>query len=136
MYENKIAIVIRGDLEQWQKMNVAAFLASAVAIKFPDTHGRPFINASGTEYLPFIKHPILVYKADDRNEIHRAFTRAKERQLHIGIYTMPLFATKNEEGNLAEIAKCKEEEQELAGIILYGENKKVDKAVKDLRFHS
>ena len=56
-YDNKIAIVIKNDLESWQKLNVASFLASSVAIKFPDTHGKPFVNASNSVYLPFIKHP-------------------------------------------------------------------------------
>lgn len=37
--ENKIAIVIKNDLLNWQKLNVSSFLASSVAIKFPETHG-------------------------------------------------------------------------------------------------
>ena len=37
------------------------------------------------KYLPFIKHPILIYKADTQMDIKRAFHRAKERDLHIGI---------------------------------------------------
>lgn len=135
MYDNKIAMVIRRDLPEWQKLNVAAFLASSIAVKFPETHGKPFVTASGTEFLPFIKHPVLVYAAEDQAQITRAFQRAGERELHIGIYTRPLFATKNEEGNLEEIARLKDEELDLAGIIIYGENKKVDKAVKDLKFH-
>src|ERR1700712_1533418 len=100
MYENKIAIIIRDDLQVWQKLNVASFLASSVAIQFPETHGQAFINASQSTYLPFIKHPILIYKADDEVQMKRAFNRAKERDLAIGIYTQPLFSTKNEEGNL------------------------------------
>jgi hypothetical protein len=135
MYENKVAIIIRGDLQHWQKLNVAAFLGGSIAIKFPETHGRELVTASGSEYLPFIKHPILIYNAEDSQKIRRAFQRAKERDLKIGIYTQALFSTKNEEGNLIEIAKHTDEEQGLVGIILYGENKKVDKAVKDLKFH-
>ena len=135
-YENKIAIVIKNDLESWQKLNVASFLASSVAIQFPDTHGKPFINASNSEYLPFIKHPILIYKADTDAEIKRAFNRAKERELNIGIYTASLFATKNEEENLIEIAKYKDDEQNLVGIVIYGDSKKVNKALDSLKFHS
>jgi hypothetical protein len=134
-YEDKIAIVIVDDLPVWQKLNVAAFLASSVAIKFPETHGRPFITASNTEYLPFLKHPVLIYKADDEAQIKKAFARAKERKLHTGIYTRQLFATKNEEENLKEIAACRDDDLDLAGIVIYGENKKVDKAVKDLKYH-
>jgi Uncharacterized protein conserved in bacteria len=135
-YENKIAIVIMDDLQTWQKLNVASFLASSVAIQFPETHGANFVNASGSEYLPFIKHPILIYKADFQSDIKRAFHRAKERDLHIGIYTEPLFATKNERENHIEIAKSSDEEQTLVGIVIYGENKQVSKALEGLKFHS
>lgn len=136
MYDTKIALIIRQDLLTWQKLNVAAFLASSVAIQFPQTHGQAFINGSGSTYLPFIKHPILIYGADDEGQMKRAFGRARDRDLAIGIYTMPLFSTKNEEGNLVEMAKCTDEEQDLVGLILYGENRKVDKAISGLRFHS
>jgi hypothetical protein len=134
-YPNKIAMVVLHDLPDWQKLNVAAFLASAVAVKFHETHGRPFISASGTEYLPFIKHPVLIYKADTREQLKRVLQRAKERAVPTGIYTSPLFTTKNEEGNLNEIAKVSDENQDLVGIILYGENKLVDKAIDHLKFH-
>jgi hypothetical protein len=113
----------------------AETIASSVAVKFPETHGRPFVTASGTEYLPFQKNPMLIYKADSEQQIRRAFTRAKERGLSIGIYTQPLFATKGEEENLAEILKLPDEEQDLVGIVLYGENKQVDKAVDALKLH-
>ena len=135
MYDKKIVLVIREDLQMWQKLNVAAFLASAVSIKFPDTHGKEFVNASRSVYLPFIKHPILIYKAETGAEIKRAFTRAKERELHIGIYTDPLFATKNEDENHVEIMKYTDNEQALAGIVIYGEIKKVNKAIDGLKFH-
>ncbi|WP_373464090.1 DUF2000 family protein [Chryseobacterium ginsenosidimutans] len=47
-----------------------------------------------------------------------------------------MFATKNEEGNIGEIAKHADQALNLAGIIIYGENKKVDKAIDKLKFHS
>jgi Uncharacterized protein conserved in bacteria len=134
-YQTKIAVVVRADLLEWQKLNVAAFLASSVAVKFPEIHGRPFVTASGTEYLPFQRNPMLIYRADNEQQIRRAFIRAKERGLSIGIYTKPLFATKGEEENLAEILKLRDEEQDLVGIVLYGENKQVDKAVDALKLH-
>ena len=81
------------------------------------------MNASGSEYLPFIKHPILIYKADTQLDIKRAFQRAKERGLYIGIYTAPLFATKKESENHLEIARFADEEPILGGIGIYGEIK-------------
>ena len=136
MYENKIAVVILSSLAPWQKLNVTAFLASSVAIAYPETHGRPLVTASGTKYLPFLKHPILIYGAETDEQLKRAFNRATERGLHIGIYTKGLFATKNEEENLVEVASHQEADLDLAGIIIYGESKQVDKAVDKLKFHA
>lgn len=136
MYENKIAIVLLSDLAQWQKLNITAFLASSVAIAFPETHGAPLRSASGTKYLPFLKHPALIYAAETDEQIKRAFNRATTRELHLGVFTKGLFATKNEEGNLVEIAKHTDFKLDLAGIIIYGENKKVDKAIDKLKLHS
>jgi hypothetical protein len=135
MYDHKIAIVLSGDLLEWQKLNVTAFLASSVAIQFPETHGQAFITASKSTFLPFLKHPILVYRADGPSEVRKAFDRARERGVQLGIYTRSLFATKNEAENLAEMARLPDEEHELVGIILYGENKQVDKALKGLKLH-
>jgi hypothetical protein len=78
---------------------------------------------------------MLIYKADTEEELKRVFRRAKERELQIGIYTEPLFATKGEDENLTEIAKYPDDEQKLVGIVLYGENKKVSKALDGLKFH-
>jgi hypothetical protein len=136
MYENKIAVVILSSFAQWQKLNVTAFLASSVAIAQPETHGRPLITASGSQYLPFLKHPILIYGAETDEQLKRAFNRATERGLYLGIYTKGLFATKNEDENLMEVATHKDDELDLAGIIIYGESKQIDKAVDKLKFHS
>lgn len=134
-FENKIAIVIKDDLLSWQKLNVASFLASSIAIQFPETHGQSFVNASNTTFLPFIKQPMLIYKADDQAQLRRAFKRAQERELDIGVFTAPLFSTKNEAENHIEIGKATNDNQELVGIVLYGEQKKVSKALNGLKFH-
>src|SRR5215470_16982913 len=135
VYDQKVAVVVRGDLLDWQKLNVAAFLTSAVAVRFSETHGRPFVTAEQVTYLPFIKHPVLIYRADGVEPIRRALARARDRGLAIGIYTRPLFETKGEDGNLDAIAKLPDAEQDLVGLVVYGENNKVDKALQGLKFH-
>jgi len=135
MHEKKITIIIRDDLKTWQKLNVAAFLAGAVTIEFTELHGRHLVTASGNTYMPFIRQPVLVYKADDLNQMQRVFKRAKERELHIGIYSSPLFETMTEQDNLDATARITDDEQDLVGLILYGENKKVNKAIDGLKFH-
>jgi hypothetical protein len=46
-FDTKIAVVIRTDLEAWQKLNVAAFLTSGVAAQFPECMARPMRTAPG-----------------------------------------------------------------------------------------
>ncbi len=41
LFDTKIALVIRDDLATWQKMNVAAFLASGIAASHPESIGEP-----------------------------------------------------------------------------------------------
>lgn len=135
MYDKKIAVVIKDDLLSWQKLNVVSFLASSIAIQFPETHGEDFITADNVKFLPFLKHPVLVYKAETQEKLQRAFLRSKDRELAIGIYTNPLFATRYGQENVLEIAKHTTDNLDLAGIIVYGENKKVDKALAGLKFH-
>ena len=136
LYDTKIALVLKADLPTWQKLNVAAFLTSAVAIKFPETHGQPFVNASGITYLPFLRQPVLVYQAAQEQDLRRAHQRASERNLHLGIYTEPLFATKGEAENLAVIAQYTVETQPLVGLVLYGDARQVGKALDGLKLHA
>ena len=135
MYDKKVAIVLKDDLLPWQKLNVVSFLAGSIAIKFPETHGGEFITADNVTFLPFIKHPVLIYKAETTEKLQRAFLRSRDRQLAIGIYTKPLFSTRSGEENVSEIASHTVEDLDLVGIIVYGENKKVDKALDGLKFH-
>lgn len=135
MNPNKIAIVARADLKDWQKLNVVAFLASSVAIQAPETHGAAFETKSQSRYLPFIKMPMLIYRADTPADLRRAFQRAKERGLQIGVYTEPLFATKCEAENLERMSQVSDEEMDLVGIVLYGEGKAVSKSLDGLKFH-
>jgi hypothetical protein len=60
-FETKIAVVIRTDLEAWQKLNVASFLAGGIAAAFPECIGEPYEGGSGTKYLSLIGQPILAY---------------------------------------------------------------------------
>lgn len=135
MHANKIAIIIRDDLKTWQKLNVTAFLAGSIAIEFPQLHGGHLVTASGNSYLPFLKQPMVIYKADGIEQMRRAFNRSKERELQIGIYSYPLFATMTEEENLKTTANFTDDEQDLVGLVFYGDVKKVNKAVDGLKFH-
>ena len=134
-YENKIAIVLRSDLSDWQKLNITSSLAGSVAISFTEIHGKPFTNKSGDQYLPFIKQPILIYKAENETAMKRVFNRSRERNLHLGIYPESLFSTKNAEENHHMIEDFNIEQQPLAGLVIYGDTKTVYKALDKLKLH-
>jgi hypothetical protein len=62
-FDTKIAIVVRADLETWQKLNVTAFLASGIAVGIEDVTGKPFEDGSGNRYLSMFRQPVVVYTA-------------------------------------------------------------------------
>jgi hypothetical protein len=82
-FDSKIAVVIRTDLEAWQKLNVASFLAGGIAAAFPDCIGEAYEDGSGTKYLSLIGQPILIYGAD-RSQLSRALERAFGAQREAG----------------------------------------------------
>ena len=63
-FDTKIAIAVQESLAAWQKLNVTAFLASAVAGGAPETIGAPYGDGSGNAYLPMFRQPVLVYAAN------------------------------------------------------------------------
>lgn len=135
MNAKKIAIIVRNDLLNWQKLNVVAFLASSIAIEFQETHGRKFIDASNISYLSFLNRPVMIFKAGNIEKLKNVYKKARARNLNIGIYTEPLFSTNNEEHNIEAIKNITENEQDYVGIILYGERSLVDKSIKGLKLH-
>jgi hypothetical protein len=64
-FDTKIAVVIRTDLEAWQKLNVASFLAGGIAAAFPECVGEAYQDGSATRYLALVGQPILIC------ELHR-----------------------------------------------------------------
>jgi len=134
-FDTKIAIVIRSDLQVWQKLNVAAFLASGIAAAFADCIGDPYEDASGTRYHPLIGQPILIYGAD-RVAIARALDRAIARGVKAAVYSQEMFATTHDAANRAVVKAVTRLELNLAGLAFRAERKVIDKVVDGLRFHA
>ena len=133
-FDTKLAVVLRDDLEVWQKTNVTAFLVSGIAGTVPGVVGEPYRDASGNEYLPMFVQPVLVYEADAA-ALRRAYDRALARDVKVAVYTYELFATGHDEANRAAVAAVPAEELDLVGIAFRAERKTVDKIVDRLRFH-
>jgi hypothetical protein len=133
-FATKIAIVLRGDLADWQKLNVASFLSGGLAGAFPEIVGEPYCDGDGSRYSPLIRQPILVFTASGE-ELRRTLQRARERDLLAAIYTTALFATGNDIDNRAAVAAVPYEDLDLAGVGLHAPRNLVDRICKGLALH-
>lgn len=133
-FNTKIAIVVREDLVAWQKLNVTAFLASAVAGGRPEVIGDWYQDGSGNAYLPMFRQPVLVYGGDP-DDLSQVRHRAMSRNLDVAVYIEEMFKTGNDADNRATVEAVAAENLRPVGIAIYGPRSQVDKAVKGLRLH-
>jgi hypothetical protein len=134
-FDTKIAIVVRSDLEAWQKLNVASFLSGGIAAAFPECIGAPYEDGSGTKYLALIGQPILIYGADGA-ALTRALERALARNVIPALYTEDMFKTTHDEANRAVVKAVTRADLNLVGLAFRAERKVIDKIVDGLKFHS
>jgi hypothetical protein len=134
-FDTKIAVVIRTDLEVWQKLNVASFLAGGIAASYPECVGEAYEDGSGTKYLSLIGQPILIYGAD-RAGLSRALERALARNVMPAVYTEDMFKTTHDEANRAMVKAVARSDLNLVGMAVRAERRVVDKIVDGLKFHS
>src|SRR5258707_12437120 len=132
-FDTKIAVVIRTDLEAWQKLNVASFLAGGIAATFPECIGEPYEDGSGTKYLSLIGQPILIYGAD-RVALTRALERALARNVKPAVYTEEMFRTTHDAANREVVKAVIRAELNLVGLAMRAERKVIDKIVDGLKF--
>jgi hypothetical protein len=130
-FDTKIAVVIRTDLEPWQKLNVASFLTSGIAAAFPQCIGEPYEDGSGTKYLSLIGQPILIYGAD-----RAALTRTLERAVKPAVYTEDMFKTTHDAANREVVRAVVRADLNLVGLAMRAERKVIDKVVDGLKFHA
>jgi hypothetical protein len=134
-FDTKIAVVIRTDLEPWQKLNVASFLTSGITAAFPECVGEPYEDGSGTRYLSLIGQPILIYGAD-RPALNRALERALARDVKPAVYTEDMFRTTHDAANREAVRAVIRADLNLVGLAMRADRKVIDKIVDGLKFHS
>jgi hypothetical protein len=133
-FDMKIAVLLRDDLEQWQRLNVTAFVVSGIAAARPELIGEPYEDADGTGYLPMFGQPVLVL-AGDVAMLSAAHARAVERGLRLAIFTRDLFATGNDVDNRAAVAAVPREKLDLVGLAVHGPRNVVDRVLKGATLH-
>jgi hypothetical protein len=134
-FDTKIAVVIRTDLEAWQKLDVASFLAGGIAAAFSECTGEPYADASGTRYLSLIGQPILIYGAD-RPALSRALERALSRNVTPAVYTEDMFRTTHDAANREVVKAVARADLNLVGVAMRAERKVIDKIIDGLKFHN
>jgi hypothetical protein len=133
-FDSKIAVLLRDDLQSWQRLNVTAFLVSGIAGTESDVIGEPYADADGTAYLPMFRQPVLVFSGT-AEVLRSAHRKALDRGLRMSIYTAELFATGNDHDNRAAVAAVTREKLDLVGIALYGPRNAVDRTLKGATLH-
>ena len=133
-FDTKIALVVREDLETWQRLNVTAFLVSGIAGALPQLLGEPYEDADGTTYLALLGQPVVVLEAD-AGTLKDAHARALGRGLPMSIYTRDMFSTGNDLANRAVVRAVGLADLDLVGLAVHGPRNGVDKSVKGARMH-
>jgi hypothetical protein len=133
-FDTKIAVLVRDDLESWQRLNVTSFLVSGIVGAHPQLMGEPYEDADGTTYLPLLGQPVVVLEAD-ADTIKAAHARALGRKLPMSIYTHEMFSTGNDLANRAVVRRVAGDDLDLVGIAVHGPKNGVDKTVKGSRLH-
>lgn len=133
-FDTKIAVVLRDDLQTWQKLNVTAFTISSIAGTAAGIMGQNYQDASGNIYLPTMVQPVLIFEAT-ATQIKTVYGRAMSRDLQFSIYTEELFATGNDEDNRAAVEAVPEADLKIVGMAFRTDRNTLDKVVKGLALH-
>ncbi|GAA2198766.1 DUF2000 family protein [Streptomyces bangladeshensis] len=133
-FDTKIAVLLREDLEPWQRLNVTAFLVSGLGTTVPEVIGEPYQDADGVSYLPMFRQPVLVFEGT-KETLRAAHGRALTRALPCAVFTADLFATGNDRDNRAAVRAVPTADLDLVGLAVYGPRNGVDKILKGARMH-
>lgn len=65
MFDSKIVIVVRNNLEPWQELNVTAFLMSGIIGATLEIISKPYQDAEGKFDLPLCQQPVMILYGQD-----------------------------------------------------------------------
>ncbi|MET8330333.1 DUF2000 domain-containing protein [Streptomyces sp. NPDC005181] len=133
-FHTKIAVLLRDDLEPWQRLNVTAFLVSGLGTASPEVIGEQYTDADDTAYLSMFRQPVLVFEGT-KETLTAAHSRALYRSLPTAVFTSGLFSTGNDRDNRAVVRGVGKDQLDLVGMAVYGARNAVDKVLKGARMH-
>ncbi|MFI1536505.1 DUF2000 family protein [Streptomyces anandii] len=133
-FDTKIAVLLREDLEPWQRLNVTAFLVSGLGTVLPEVIGESYEDADQVPYLPMFRQPVLVFEGT-KETLTAAHARTLSRALPRAVFTSDLFTTGNDHDNRAAVRSVRTTELDLVGLAVHGPRNAVDKVLKGARMH-
>jgi hypothetical protein len=134
-FPTKAAVVVRDDLEPWQRLNVAGFLVSGlIGAAEPEAIGEVYEDGDGVAYLPLLVQPLLVFEASAQL-LQRAQARAVARGVRLAIYTAQMFSTGNDDENRAAVRAVPTDELDLVGIGIRANHRDADAVLRGLARH-
>ncbi|WP_317444104.1 DUF2000 domain-containing protein [Streptomyces collinus] len=133
-FDTKIAVLLREDLEPWQRLNVTAFLVSGLGSRLPELVGEPYEDADGVAYLPMFRQPVLVFQGT-KETLKAAHAKALTRALPRAVFTADLFGTGNDRDNRAAVRAVPTADLDVVGLAVHGPRNAVDKVLKGARMH-
>jgi len=133
-FDTRIAVLLRDDLQPWQRLNVTAFLVSGLAATRPGLIGEPYADADDTAYLPMFRQPVLVL-VGSKEILTAAHARALGRGIALSVFTADLFATGHDAANRAAVRAVPRADLDLVGLGLHAPRNAADKILKGARMH-
>ena len=127
-------MLLRADLETWQRLNVTAFLVSGLGTQVPEVIGEPYEDGDGVPYLPMFRQPVLVFEGT-KEMLTAAHSRALSRALPRALFTSDLFATGHDGDNRAAVRAVPTAQLDLVGLAVFGPRNAVDKVLKGATMH-
>ena len=134
-FDTKVAVVVRDDLELWQRLNVTAFLMSGITARAgAEAIGEPYRDADDREYLPLLVQPILVLTATGQ-KLQTVRERADRRGVELALYTAEMFLTGNDDDNRAAVRAVATADLDLVGLAVRAPHRDADAVLRGLKRH-
>jgi hypothetical protein len=133
-FDTKLAVLLRNDLQMWQRLNVTAFLVSGIGTLVPEVIGEPYMDADDTEYLPMFRQPVLVFEGA-KEALTASHARAVSRAVPMSVFTSDLFTTGNDRDNRAAVRAVPRDGLDVVGLAVHGPRNVVDKILKGALMH-
>jgi hypothetical protein len=134
-FDTKVAVIVRDDLADWQRLNVCAFLISGVtAAAGREAIGEDYLDADDKRYLPLLVQPVLVFEAPAA-KLQSARERADRREISIAVYTEEMFATGHDAANREAVRAVRTTDLNLVGIGLRAPHRDADAILRGINRH-